>query len=336
MSRPRVFISSSYYDLRDFRSALETFTSALGFEPVMSEKGSIAYAPDIPLDESCYLEASSSDIFVLILGGRYGSAADSATGDRPEDFFERYDSITKGEYRAAREGGIPIFVLIERPVYSEYRTFLKNRNNESVRYAYVDSVNIFLLIEEILSQARNKAFFEFDRYSDVEPWLREQWAGLFKTLLSRLSEQQQLSAFGGQLHQLSEMNKTLKAYLEAVMKNVSTSESVELIDSESKRLEQVSVEADLKEIDLFSYLEQRHAVPISEIYEVMKDSKSIDGFTKKLIESMGSELLEFDIKRLISVDQDRFAEEINAGRELMGLSKLRWYRRAGLFDTLRP
>jgi len=63
-----------------------------------------------------------------------------------------------------------------------------------VACAHVDSVNIFGLIEEILSKPRNNPINYFDRYTDIEAWLRDQWAGLFRELLSRMSNQQQLSS----------------------------------------------------------------------------------------------------------------------------------------------
>jgi hypothetical protein len=59
---------------------LETFSQSLGYEPVLSEKGDIAYTPDLPLDESCYREAAGADVLVLIIGGRYGTEkSDSRT-----------------------------------------------------------------------------------------------------------------------------------------------------------------------------------------------------------------------------------------------------------------
>lgn len=58
MARPRIFVSSTYYDLKHVRSSLDNFIEALGFDSVLSEKGDIAFSPDAPLDESCYREAS--------------------------------------------------------------------------------------------------------------------------------------------------------------------------------------------------------------------------------------------------------------------------------------
>lgn len=72
MAKPRVFISSTYYDLKHVRASLEVFVEGLGFEPILAEHGSIPYDPSQPLDESCYREAQSSDILVLIVGGDMG------------------------------------------------------------------------------------------------------------------------------------------------------------------------------------------------------------------------------------------------------------------------
>ncbi len=85
MARPRVFVSSTYYDLKHIRSSRENFIESLGFKAILSEKGDIAYTPDIPLDESCYSEVENSDIFVIIIGGRYGSEKSGSKKKMPSN-----------------------------------------------------------------------------------------------------------------------------------------------------------------------------------------------------------------------------------------------------------
>jgi hypothetical protein len=106
MAKPRIFISSTFYDLKHVRSSLETFVVSLGYEPVLSEKGSIAYSPDVALDESCYREAKACDIFVLIVGGRYGSEVSASSTPDGKGFYELYESITRREYESASDRGI--------------------------------------------------------------------------------------------------------------------------------------------------------------------------------------------------------------------------------------
>jgi hypothetical protein len=79
MTKPRVFISSTFYDLRYIREDLERFVRDMGYEPVRHETGAIPYSREKPLEESAYHEVSQSDIIVCIIGGRYGT--ESATRD---------------------------------------------------------------------------------------------------------------------------------------------------------------------------------------------------------------------------------------------------------------
>src|ERR1035441_9563184 len=190
MAKPKVFISSTYYDLRHVRTALEGFIVSLGYEPILSEKGHIAYAPDRPLDESCYEEVKRVNIYLLIIGGRYGTEASSKQNSKSSDreFYSRYDSITKKEYLTAVSSNIPIYILIDVNVYAEYQTFLKNKSRKNFDYAHVDSVNIFHLIEEILQQKKNNPVQAFANIDEITKWLKEQWAGLFADLIGRINK----------------------------------------------------------------------------------------------------------------------------------------------------
>ena len=329
MARLRVFISSTFYDMKHIRSSLEQFIDTLGYEPILSEKGTIAFDPALPLDESCYREVRNCDIFVLIIGGRYGSAASVEGRPAPKDFFERYSSITRREYEAASERDTPIYILVDRAVYNEYETFKRNRDAKNIVYAHVDSVNVFLLIDQILSQRRNNPLHQFDRHSEIAAWLRDQWGGLFKEILASRSRQRELSTLADHVSGLSEISTTLKRYLEEVVSRVSERKMARaLIDTEEKRLAetrrlmsfsqhpwiQLIVERD-KLMDLESArLLFSKAKTIEEIAEAIQAANSKEYQAKKLIEFWSS-------KRGDSAVPVGY-EQINKAREILGLSAI--------------
>ncbi len=47
MPAPRVFISSTLYDLKYIRENLKFFVRSFGYEPVLSEEGAIFYDPKL-------------------------------------------------------------------------------------------------------------------------------------------------------------------------------------------------------------------------------------------------------------------------------------------------
>lgn len=282
MAKPRVFVSSTYYDLKHIRSSLELFIESLGYEPVLSEKGDIAYTPDGTLDESCYREAAAADIFVLIVGGRYGSEASGGIKKPSQSFFERYDSITRKEFESAYAQDIPVYIVIDSGVHSEYQTYLRNKDNEKIRYAHVDSVNVFKLVEDILAKPRNNPLFTFERSSQIETWLREQWAGFFRELLKTRSQQRQLLALTGQVGELKAVNETLKTYLEAVMKGIGKDASTRLIESEEKRLEETKRLEQLRANDWCTYTIHDLKVPFDAVVEALKTSTTASEIAAKV------------------------------------------------------
>jgi hypothetical protein len=321
MALPRVFVSSTYYDLKYVRSSLEVFLNSLGFDAILSEKGSIAYSPDLPLDESCYREVQNADIFVLIVGGRYGSEASSASTHAPKTFLERYESITKKEYAAAVAKDLPIYVLAERAVYTEYSTFERNRENTAIQYAHVDSVNVFRFLAEILAQPRNNPVQTFEKYSEIEEWLRSQWAGLFRELLHRRSNQAQLTSLGAQVAELGEVNKTLRRYLEQVVTKVAPDDSVRLIRSESKRLHDARTHAQLRKNDLYDHLIAR-GIPPKVLRSLISKSASVATFIQNAEAQDGlTEEAKKIVRHLLS-NFDYAREDLNRGRLLLGFPPL--------------
>ena len=185
-------------------------------------------------------------MLVLIIGGRYGSPA---SGDEPPDsdgerdeFFKHYNSITKKEYDTAIIKDIPVFIFVDSGVMGEYQTFKKNRNSKAINYAHVDSINIFLLLDGILSQARNNFVKTFSRLDDITSWLREQWAGLFSDMLLRQREQTEMTTIATRLEELKAVTDGLKKYSEEILKGTLKQRGIDVITEEEKRLQEVTIQ----------------------------------------------------------------------------------------------
>jgi Domain of unknown function (DUF4062) len=281
MAKPRVFVSSTYYDLKHLRSSLENFIEGLGYEPILSEKDDIAFIPDMTLDESCYREARTADIFVLIIGGRYGSeVSKSKRRDVKHDVFAKYESITKEEYNTAQSRNIPTYVLLESNVDAEYQTYLKNKENTSVEYAHVDSTNIFMFIEEIRDKLKNNPIKLFSKYSEIEEYLKEQWAGFFHELINRMSLYQRQVEYDLKLSELIETNKTLKVYLEQVFRNVAKGSTPEkVIKQEDERLKKIQlINSTVQDDGYLGHLVRAHGLKRERIFEALISAASYKEF----------------------------------------------------------
>ncbi len=278
MARPRVFISSTYYDLKHIRASIEDFVESLGFEPIMFERGDIAYSSHSPLDESCYREAQNADIFVLIIGGSYGSAT---SDENSEDTHSgEYESITKKEFKSAIEANIPSYILIDSNVQTEHKTYKKNAGKD-IEYAFA-SIEVFKFIDEVLALPMNNPVHGFDRYYDIENWLKEQWAGLFKELLRKQNKAKEIETLTSKVKELGELNKTLKRYLEALL--TKEEDPTDVIKTEDLRLSDSVTLRRLEENEFYKQGLSQTAVTVEQFYQALTKSSTIVGFRRKLSE----------------------------------------------------
>lgn len=118
MALPKVFISSTCFDLKDIRNSLKDFVSSFGFDPVLSEYGDVFYHPDLHTHEACINEVSNCHMMILLIGGRFGG----------EYIHDKARSITNAEYEAARQKNIPVFSYVMKSVLDNHHMYIKNKN----------------------------------------------------------------------------------------------------------------------------------------------------------------------------------------------------------------
>lgn len=285
MARPRIFVSSTYYDLKHIRNSLEGFIDSLGYESVLFESGDIPFHHDQPIDESCYGEIHNCHMLVLIIGGRYGSPTSDTKKPKGKELdaaYEKYNSITRKEYETARDRNIPVFIFVEKNVLAEYHTYKDNRDNNSIKYAHVDSVNIYKLMDDILAQRRNNFVRDFEKFDDISAWLRDQWAGLFAEFLSRKKSETSLRDLSAQISDLSGVSTVLKEYTESMMRKIQPDNFQVIITEQSKKLRASRIRRFTEE-GMINYLLGKSSDQIGPVrlYEAFENSNSLKDFLKR-------------------------------------------------------
>ncbi len=207
MPAPRVFVSSTCYDLQDVRHALRKFITDFGFEPVMSEFGDIFYPYEVHVQDACIAEIEKCNLFVLIIGNQYGSLY-----YREHEKTNRPSSVTLEEFRKAISVEIPKHVFINRFTQHDYRNFRRHLDqmlkeyfdknevsdkampeaiqtvrsavDEAYPFAQAAYRYIFYFLDEISDLKVNNAILPFEAFSDITEQLKRQWAGLMYEALA--------------------------------------------------------------------------------------------------------------------------------------------------------
>jgi Domain of unknown function (DUF4062) len=170
-STPAVIVSSTFYDLRQIRADLAGFiTDELGYIALLSELPSFPVNPDLDTVANCRARVEEdADIFVLVIGGRYGSIDDKTN-----------TSITNLEFLAARQKGIPVYCFVEKGILSILPIWKRNADTDFS--AVVDTSRLFDFVESVRSQERVWTF-PFETAQDIIGVLRRQFAYLFNDAL---------------------------------------------------------------------------------------------------------------------------------------------------------
>lgn len=214
MAKPRIFVSSTYYDLKYVRERLERIISNYCCEPILFESDEVFFNPNTAIDESCYNEIQHCHMMILIVGGRYGSMASTQI----EEYENKYISITQREHETARKRGIPVMVFVEQNVYSEYKTYLANKDNNTIKYTHVDDVRVFQFISK-LEQGAIKVFSKID---DIEHYFSHQIAGMLLTYLNSLQEEKNKEEVKDAVDEIKVVSQSMQKMVNSIAEKILT------------------------------------------------------------------------------------------------------------------
>lgn len=177
MGKTRIFISSTCYDLSQIRRDLKEGIREMGHEPLLSEDKNFPVDPSLSSVESCITAVrNDADIFVLIIGNKYGHKLESGK------------SITNSEFLTAIEKGIPVYTFSLKQMVAVLPVW---KNNRQADFSYiVDDNKVFEFLEDV-REKRSIWNFEFESAQDILEILKSQLSILFNKSLQdtrKLSE----------------------------------------------------------------------------------------------------------------------------------------------------
>jgi uncharacterized protein DUF4062 len=179
MAKPRIFLSSTCYDLSTIRSELTRFLEARGFEVINSENKNFGVSPGIHSHTACLAEVGEADYLLLIVGSKIGGT-----------YIASEASITNEEYKAAEKLDLPRIVVVQRSV-NDYRTTYK-KNPRANHSHIVDDTRIFSFIDYIASGHSDNWIHSFETIEDLQKIITTQFAhylGLFSKSLRKKESQ---------------------------------------------------------------------------------------------------------------------------------------------------
>lgn len=233
MAVPRVFVSSTCYDLAEERDGLADFCRDFGFDTTLSERGDVFYHPDLHTHLSCIRETGNCQLFILIIGGRFGGKYK----------FDPTKSITNAEYAAAAANNTPTFAFVKQEVLNDHNLWQRNKHlsfaNEII-YPSIDkqehAEDIFNFIDAVRLAGVNNGMFGFRVGRDIHDMLRKQWAGLMFEFLQNRAVSKQLALTNDALGNLAVVSGKIEELVKNIYRTVDkagSTEAIETIDSES-------------------------------------------------------------------------------------------------------
>lgn len=282
MPAPRIFISSTCFDLEEVRVNLRKFIEDFGYEPVMSEFGDIFYEFNSHVQDSCIQSIKNSDVYILIIGDYYGSKYHSAQNTQKEV----PESVTLMEFKNAIKEAKLKYIFINKFVeydYNNYRTYLEKKYNEFFKKNDIENPEnekikikkevdaiypfpkdsykyIFAFLDEIKELKIGNAYYKFENSVDIKDNLKKQWAFFMQESIRKYcedinekDEKDELKDISKKLHQVYETISSLaksedtgdKLSIESLLKIVEINNLTEIQERLSEILNSIFIDSDI-------------------------------------------------------------------------------------------
>ena len=207
MPSPKIFLSSTCYDLGMVREQLRSFFLRLGYDPILSEYSDVLYDPRTHTHTSCIQEVPNADIVVVLIGSRFGGRAvpealgsvdienllkcsfDVTALKEPEKL-----SITQLEVLKAIDATVPVFAFVDEKVMHDHFVYQKNKDiADKIKFPSIEKPEsakyIFEFINFLHQRNKGNSVVPFGRIEDIESHLLKQWGALFQKLLKEQRDQ---------------------------------------------------------------------------------------------------------------------------------------------------
>jgi hypothetical protein len=234
MPSPKIFLSSTCYDLGIVREQLRSFFLRLGYDPILSEYSDVLYDPRTHTHTSCIQEVPNADIVVVLIGSRFGgrvipealnsidienllkSSFDVTILQEPEKL-----SITQLEVLKAIDATVPVFAFVDEKVMHDHFVYQKNKDiADKIKFPSIEKPEsaryIFEFINFLHQRNKGNSVIPFGRIEDIETHLLKQWGSLFQKLLK---EQRDNSQETRKLFTISEQIEDIKTAIISTIGN---------------------------------------------------------------------------------------------------------------------
>jgi hypothetical protein len=157
-------ISSTIYDFRDIRKRLKKVLKDSDYDVIISEDGDIQVNSEETIYINCLDAVEQSDIVITLIGKRYGSLY-----NKSEEI-----SITRKEYRHAKQNNIKRLIFIDRTVWNARKIYQKYLQDE-IEFKVSSIVNDKKILDFIDEVCENDDWvFQFDNINDLEELVKKQ------------------------------------------------------------------------------------------------------------------------------------------------------------------